>query len=96
MNRNWMPVCVAVSGILTRRLLTSTQFGLGSRTCLGKNVSILEMTKLVPRLIRDFDFKLDGNAAAPDGAWTTANAWFVKPRNFYVGVEPRSSSSRIC
>ncbi|KAF5521032.1 Pisatin demethylase [Colletotrichum aenigma] len=64
-------------------------FGLGSRTCLGKNVSILEMTKLIPRIIRDFDFKLDGDAEAPGGSWTTANAWFVKPRGFCVRVEPR-------
>ncbi|KAF9872393.1 hypothetical protein CkaCkLH20_10220 [Colletotrichum karsti] len=67
-------------------------FGLGSRTCLGKNVSILEMTKLIPRIIRDFDFGLDGNTAAPKGSWTTRNAWFVKPQNFYVRVQPRNAA----
>ncbi|GKT67738.1 cytochrome P450 pisatin [Colletotrichum tofieldiae] len=67
-------------------------FGLGSRTCLGKNVSILEMSKLIPRIIRDFDFKLEGDAALPGGAWKTRNAWFLKPRNFHVRVERRKAT----
>jgi cytochrome P450 len=31
------------------------QFGYGSRTCLGKNISLLEIAKLVPQLIRHFE-----------------------------------------
>lgn len=65
------------------------QFGLGSRTCLGKNISILEISKLIPRIVRDFDFKLEGAAATPSGSWKTFNAFFVKPVNFYVKVQPR-------
>ncbi|KAL0933453.1 cytochrome p450 pisatin [Colletotrichum truncatum] len=64
-------------------------FGMGSRTCLGKNVSILEMTKLVPRLVRDFEFKLEGNVSQVGSSWKTENAWFVKPRNFCVKMQPR-------
>ncbi|KAF9890027.1 hypothetical protein FE257_006707 [Aspergillus nanangensis] len=30
-------------------------FGHGSRTCIGKNISILEMGKLVPQILRHFD-----------------------------------------
>lgn len=30
-------------------------FGAGSRTCIGKNVSYLEMYKLVPAVLRSFD-----------------------------------------
>jgi len=30
-------------------------FGAGSRTCIGKNISYLEMYKLVPALLREFD-----------------------------------------
>ncbi|KAK1845598.1 cytochrome p450 pisatin [Colletotrichum chrysophilum] len=66
-----------------------TPFGLGSRTCLGKNISILEISKLIPRIVRDFDFKLEGAAATPSGSWKTFNAFFVKPVNFYVKVQPR-------
>ncbi|KAF4836184.1 Pisatin demethylase [Colletotrichum siamense] len=66
-----------------------TPFGLGSRTCLGKNISILEISKLIPRIVRDFDFQLEGTAAAPGGSWETCNVFFVKPKNFYVKVQPR-------
>ncbi|TQN69319.1 Pisatin demethylase, partial [Colletotrichum shisoi] len=59
-------------------------FGLGSRTCMGKNISMLEMSKLIPRIIRDFEFKLEGTSAMPGCSWETHNAWFVKPRKFYA------------
>ncbi|KAE8154119.1 cytochrome P450 [Aspergillus avenaceus] len=58
-------------------------FGLGSRTCLGKHISILEMSKLIPRLVRDFDFVTTGEK------WDTQNHWFVKPTNFIVDVHRR-------
>ena len=34
------------------------QFGSGSRTCIGKNFSLLEISLLVPELVRSFDFAL--------------------------------------
>jgi len=34
---------------------TMFQFGAGSRTCLGKNISLLEMYKLVPTFLRNFE-----------------------------------------
>ncbi|KAJ5883229.1 uncharacterized protein N7473_010115 [Penicillium subrubescens] len=48
-------------------------FGAGSRTCIGKNISLLEMTKLVPQLVRRFDF-----VPAGDSEWKTSSGWFVK------------------
>ncbi|TKA74559.1 hypothetical protein B0A55_04445 [Friedmanniomyces simplex] len=33
-------------------------FGSGTRTCLGKNISQLEMAKVVPQVLRRFDFEL--------------------------------------
>lgn len=36
-------------------------FGAGARTCLGKNISYLEMYKLVPALLREFDVSLMRN-----------------------------------
>ncbi|KFY13167.1 hypothetical protein V492_03442 [Pseudogymnoascus sp. VKM F-4246] len=35
-------------------------FGLGSRTCIGKNISLLEISKLIPELVRRYDFELVG------------------------------------
>ena len=34
---------------------TMLQFGMGSRTCIGKNISLLEIYKLVPSMLRRFD-----------------------------------------
>lgn len=50
------------------------QFGAGPRTCIGKNISLLEMTKLIPQLYRRFDFELEGDK------WETQSAFFVKSR----------------
>ncbi|KAL3480447.1 cytochrome P450 [Aspergillus californicus] len=58
-------------------------FGLGSRTCLGKHISILEMSKLIPRILREFEFTTN------DQKWQTENYWFVKPTNFEVTVRRR-------
>ena len=34
------------------------QFGMGSRTCIGKNISLLEIYKLVPSLLRRFEVSI--------------------------------------
>lgn len=57
-------------------------FGLGSRTCLGRHISVLEIGKLIPRLVRGFDFEL-----VREEKWETWNHWFVKPSNFEVRVK---------
>jgi cytochrome P450 len=58
------------------------QFGLGSRTCLGKYISILEMSKLVPQIVTMFEFELQGE-------WKTENFLFVKPLDFLVKIKSR-------
>ncbi|KAJ6443734.1 tat pathway signal sequence [Purpureocillium lavendulum] len=62
-------------------------FGLGSRTCIGRHVSVLEMSKLIPRIIRDFDFSLSSDLKSHE--WLTRNFWFVKPINFTVHADTR-------
>jgi hypothetical protein len=42
------------------------------------------MSKLIPRLIRDFDFHTDVQQ------WSTENFWFVKPTDFEVTVRSRA------
>jgi cytochrome P450 len=88
MEANYMPVCIAFLDLVLyiSSICSPLQFGLGSRTCLGRHVSMLEMCKLVPRLVTDFDFELD-MATTP---WKTINYWFVKPVDFRVRVKPRS------
>lgn len=55
-------------------------FGMGSRTCIGKNISLLEMCKLVPQLLRRFDFVLD--EGVPTDRLECSNMWFVKQLGF--------------
>ncbi|OQE14085.1 hypothetical protein PENSTE_c039G08490 [Penicillium steckii] len=49
-------------------------FGSGARTCLGKNVSLMEMYKIVPQLLREFEIQLHD----PSKDWKTRNVWFVQ------------------
>ena len=67
------------------------QFGLGSRTCIGRHISYLEMSKLIPRLVRDFDFELHGDILQEGSSLKATNFWFVKPRNFSLVVKKRAS-----
>ncbi|EPS25476.1 hypothetical protein POX_c03861 [Penicillium oxalicum] len=57
---------------------TMFQFGMGSRTCIGKNISLLEIYKLVPSMLRRFDIQFQD----PSQEWQLINAWFVKQQNF--------------
>lgn len=54
------------------------QFGMGSRTCIGKNISLLEIYKVVPSLLRRFDIEFHD----PKQEWELVNSWFVKQNNF--------------
>lgn len=54
------------------------QFGMGARTCIGKNISLLEIYKLVPTVLRRFEVQLEH----PNLEWTVHNAWFVRQLNF--------------
>jgi cytochrome P450 len=49
-------------------------FGPGSRTCMGKNASLTEMTKLIPQLLREYEVML----VDPSKEWKTMNVWFVQ------------------
>ncbi|KAF6808705.1 cytochrome p450 [Colletotrichum sojae] len=61
------------------------QFGMGSRTCIGKNISLLEIYKVVPSLLRRFDITFSD----PTQEWELVNAWFVKQNNFHAKFEVR-------
>jgi len=65
-------------------------FGMGSRTCIGKNISLLEISKLVPQLLRNFDFVLDESLKRRE--WKTLSRWFVKQVDFKAVVMTRKST----
>ncbi|KAH8658478.1 putative P450 monooxygenase [Xylariales sp. PMI_506] len=63
-------------------------FGAGTRTCLGKNVSLMEMSKLVLQLLRDYSFEL----ADPKFEWQLHDFWFVRQSNVMFTVRRRVKS----
>ncbi|KAJ6121080.1 hypothetical protein N7523_005360 [Penicillium sp. IBT 18751x] len=64
---------------------TMFHFGMGSRTCLGKNISLLEIYKLVPSMLRRFEIQFTD----PNQEWELVNAWFVKQKNFTTSFKLR-------
>ncbi|KAG8157001.1 hypothetical protein KVR01_013223 [Diaporthe batatas] len=63
-------------------------FGLGSRTCIGKNISLLEISKVIPHLVRKFDASLVEPLSKMPGL-PSYTAWFVGIKDFRVNVKPR-------
>ncbi len=52
-------------------------FGGGSRTCPGKYISLLEIYKVIPTLMLEYDIGLVDEA----GEWTTINRWVMRQEN---------------
>ncbi|GFN18676.1 cytochrome P450 [Aspergillus tubingensis] len=62
-------------------------FGGGSRLCIGKNISWMEMSKMIPTLLNRFDIQL----ANPDEPWKETCWWFVKQEGLLVKLSPRKT-----
>ncbi|KAH8701234.1 pisatin demethylase [Phaeosphaeriaceae sp. PMI808] len=58
---------------------TCLNFGAGPRGCIGKNISLMEMLKVVPQIVRKFDFEIvPDTKTGQQVTWRTA--FLVKPR----------------
>ncbi|KAK5044698.1 hypothetical protein LTR84_010590 [Exophiala bonariae] len=64
-------------------------FGAGTRTCIGKNISLSEIHKLLPHVLRSFKLKL-----ATDKPWKTSDLWFNKQTGILVNLKRRALSSK--
>ncbi|PLB36518.1 cytochrome P450 [Aspergillus candidus] len=60
-------------------------FGGGSRVCLGRNISYLEMYKVIPELLTRFKFELKD----PSKEWALRNAFFVYTKGVEVTIQRR-------
>ncbi|KAH8651948.1 cytochrome P450 [Tricladium varicosporioides] len=49
-------------------------FGAGPRVCIGRNISMMEIVKFIPALMRMYDFRLEN----PDKEWEVLGHWFTK------------------
>ncbi|KAJ6034669.1 pisatin demethylase [Penicillium canescens] len=63
-------------------------FGGGSRICLGKNISYLEMYKVIPEMLRRFKFELIN----PQNEWSLKNGFFTYTKGVEVSVQRRENS----
>jgi cytochrome P450 len=60
-------------------------FGAGKRSCLGKNIAMLELHKLVPAMLLRFQIEL----ADPAKEWEVSNAWVLNHTGLNVKLVPR-------
>lgn len=60
-------------------------FGAGKRTCLGRHIAILELSKLVPALVLRYKMKL----ADPAREWQIFNSWVVRQEGLEVLLSKR-------
>ena len=52
---------------------------------MGKHISFMELSKLIPELVQHFDIKL----VHPEREWTLYNDWFMKQEDFPVKLSKR-------
>ncbi len=78
----WLEADAAELKLMDRNYLA---FGAGARTCLGKNISLLEMSKLVPQILRSWKVEL----THPQKEWELADYWFVKQTGLICRITKR-------
>ena len=61
-------------------------FGDGSRICIGRHISTMEMTKVVPQILREFDIEWAGKE---EEEWMVRGYWFSKPSGLKVRLRER-------
>ncbi|KAK0634755.1 cytochrome P450 [Bombardia bombarda] len=61
-------------------------FGAGSRICLGRNLSLMEIYKVVPTLVATFDIELED----PNEEWWTCSRWFFRTKGVVCRLKARS------
>ena len=69
-------------------------FGGGSRACIGKNISLMELSKIIPEILLRYDVrKLDisppaGPAKRAQPSFQGRSAWFLEAHHLYVELVP--------
>lgn len=63
------------------------RFGGGLRICLGRNLSQMELYKVVPTLISRFDIELED----PERAWWTSSRWLYRTKQVMCKIKPRGA-----
>ncbi|KAJ9503172.1 hypothetical protein H2202_001326 [Exophiala xenobiotica] len=61
-------------------------FGAGSRKCIGRNISIIELQKVLPQLFREYKIEL----SHPEEEWHIKNHWFVQQDGLVCNLTRRT------
>ncbi|PWY97649.1 cytochrome P450 [Testicularia cyperi] len=78
-------------------------FGGGSRACIGKNISLMELSKIIPEILMRFDIRKAANPSTstiphsnatvksrtPLPSFQGRSAWFLEAHDLYVELIPR-------
>ena len=78
----WLDQDTAKTKYMEQHLLA---FGAGKRTCLGRNIAMLELSKVVPALVMRYDMSLKD----PDRTWKITSAFAVKQDGLDVVLTKR-------
>jgi len=60
-------------------------FGAGSRKCIGRNISWIEIHKVIPELLRQYRVEL----TYPEKEWQICNRWFVQQKGLICTLTKR-------
>ncbi len=60
-------------------------FGAGSRKCIGRNISWIEIHKVIPELLRQYRVELTN----PEKEWHICNHWFVQQEGLICNLTKR-------
>ncbi|KAH1494942.1 hypothetical protein LV164_001306 [Aspergillus fumigatus] len=72
---------------LKRMNAADLTFGAGSRVCIGRNLGMMEVYKVVATLVSRYEIEL----VDPKGEWKTHNSFFVRQEGIEVRLRRRST-----
>ena len=70
-----------------KQAASDLNFGAGERICLGKNLGLVEVYKIVATLLNRYDMEL----VDPEGEWVVDGGWMLRPRGVSVIFRPRKA-----
>ncbi|RWA11932.1 hypothetical protein EKO27_g3173 [Xylaria grammica] len=73
----------------TMLLMSVAQFGYGSRTCIGRNLAIIEMTKFLAEILTRYDVELL-NEPKP---WSIHSQWFAEIHDMMILLHKRGEGA---
>ncbi|GME30288.1 hypothetical protein PV09_09786 [Neofusicoccum parvum] len=84
----WIASSVEDEERIRHRTSLLTTFGMGSRSCVGKNLATVELFKFTAQFLRHFDAEL----LNPEKPWETKTQWFSMQSNFWIRLKTRDVS----